>query len=117
MSSVFITVGVHDTPWHPQFFRVPAWCSPWKPVRVRTLKTEQSISQRRLATSFEDTMSLCIENPLKILAALVLQRNTCASCLPRKPLRVRTLQAILALIKCSIGAVVLSFLGFSIGVA
>ena len=46
--------------------------------------TAQLFRERSLETGFE--------NSLKILAALVLQRNTCASCLPRRPLRVRTLQ-------------------------
>ena len=42
--------------------------------------------------SLESVNCTGFENPLKILAALGLQRNTCASCVPRRPVRVRTLR-------------------------
>ena len=35
---------------------------------------------------------LCFEKPLKILAALLLQRNTCALCWPWRPATIRTLK-------------------------
>ena len=51
--------------------------------------TAQSFRERTL----ESVNRTGFENPLKILAAVLLQRNSCALCLQRRPVRVRTLRS------------------------